>query len=88
MAKVYALSFHSGGKLHELEAQTPAQIASEWDLSLEEVKVFVNDGEAAVTQALRQRHCLFSKGQSSFGLLTPGPQLNTGAVFIIALVLN
>jgi len=53
MAKVYALSFHSGGLLHELEAQNPAQIASEWDLSLEEVKVFVNDGEAAVTQALR-----------------------------------
>ena len=53
MAKVYALSFHSGGLLHELEAQNPAQIASEWDLSLEEVKVFVNDGEAPVTQELR-----------------------------------
>jgi len=68
MAKVYALSFHSGGKLHELEADTPAQIASGWDLSLDSVKVYVNDDEAIVSQSLRDEDIVsFQKEKVSSG---------------------
>jgi len=68
MAKVYALSFHSGGKLHELEATTPAEIASGWDLSLDSVKVYVNDDEAIVSQALRDEDIVsFQKEKVSSG---------------------
>jgi uncharacterized protein (DUF697 family) len=68
MAKVYALSFHSGGKLHELEANSPAEIASGWDLSLDSVKVYVNDDEAIVTQPLRDEDIVsFQKEKVSSG---------------------
>lgn len=68
MAKVYALSFHSGGKLHELEANTPAQIASEWDLSLESVKIYVNEAEAQVSHTLRDEDIVsFQKEKVSSG---------------------
>ena len=53
MAKVYAISFHSGGQVHELEANSPADIASGWDLSLEGVEIFVNEDKAQVSAGLR-----------------------------------
>jgi len=53
MAKVYAISFHSGGQVHELEADSPADIASGWDLSLEGVEIFVNEDKAQVSADLR-----------------------------------
>ena len=68
MAKIYALSFHSGGKLHELEANSPAEIASGWELSLEGVKVYVNDSEAVITQSLRDEDIVsFQKEKVSSG---------------------
>ena len=53
MAKVYAISFHSGGQVHELEANSPADIASGWDLSLKDVEIFVNEDKANVSSDLR-----------------------------------
>jgi hypothetical protein len=53
MAKVYAISFHSGGQVHELEATSPADIASGWDLSLKDVEIFVNEDKANVSSDLR-----------------------------------
>ena len=53
MAKVYAISFHSGGQVHELEANSPADIASGWDLSLKEVEIFVNEDKATIASSLR-----------------------------------
>lgn len=53
MAKVYAISFHSGGTVHELEANSPADIASGFNLSLEGVEIFVNEDKATISQDLR-----------------------------------
>tara|TARA_R110000787_G_scaffold234566_1_gene341468 strand:+ start:1600 stop:1863 length:264 start_codon:yes stop_codon:yes gene_type:complete len=53
MANIFAISYHSGGTVHEMESNTPASIAQTWDLSLDGVKIFVNESEATATQDLR-----------------------------------
>tara|TARA_R110000822_G_scaffold8597_9_gene33831 strand:- start:592 stop:807 length:216 start_codon:yes stop_codon:yes gene_type:complete len=54
MAKIHAISFHSGGQVHsDLEAQTPADLASEWGLSMNEVEIFVNEDKGALSTELR-----------------------------------
>jgi|TARA_Y100000310_G_scaffold344054_1_gene454823 hypothetical protein len=53
MAKIMYTSFHTGGQLAEMEANTPAEIAQSNSLPLEGVSIFVNDTEAVPSAVLR-----------------------------------
>jgi hypothetical protein len=69
MANIFAVSYHSGGTVHEMESLTPASIAQTWDLSLDGVKIFVNEDEAQATQELRDGdYVSFQKSKVESGM--------------------
>lgn len=54
MANIMYTSYHTGGQLAEMDANTPAEIAKSNSLPLADVAIFVNDKEAVPSAVLRE----------------------------------
>ena len=52
MANVTVVSFHNGGMPREMEGSTPADLATQLDLSLQGVQIHVESSEANATHTL------------------------------------
>jgi hypothetical protein len=68
MAKVTVISYHNGSMPREMEGSTPAELATELDISLQGVSIHVDDDEVNASKTLADGNCVsFQKSKVTSG---------------------
>mgnify|MGYP003628740615 FL=1 len=68
MAQVTVVSYHNGGMPREMEGNTPAELATQLDLSLQGVQIHVESSEANATHTLADGNLVsFQKSKVASG---------------------
>tara|TARA_Y100000361_G_scaffold154238_1_gene178972 strand:- start:3731 stop:3967 length:237 start_codon:yes stop_codon:yes gene_type:complete len=65
---VTVMSFHNGGRLRDMQGNTPSELAQTMDISLDGVAIYVDDAEAKASTPLRAGQVVsFQKSKVSSG---------------------
>jgi|TARA_R100000750_G_C2312667_1_gene83090 hypothetical protein len=69
MALAHVISFHNGGVMQEVDAGTPAEIATNLGISMDNTSIFVDDKQVKGSHELRDGDVVsFQKSSTKSGM--------------------